>query len=81
MKSECRRYVQTVIAAYIALPHTPNHARRADRQLAAELYARGIPLSLINAAFLLGTARRLRRSPPPVRRTDDRPSSSTRRAS
>lgn len=67
-----RDYVREVLAAYVALPDTPDRARPADRALAAQLYAREIPLQLIRDALILAYARRTLRPPeapplPPVR--------------
>jgi len=61
-------YVETVLARYRNLPDTPNRHSRYDRRLAAQLYQQQIPLSLIENAFLLATARRLLRDPsyPPL---------------
>ena len=65
-------YVRTVLERYRTTPTTAGYVRRADRQLAAQLYHRGIPLTLIEAAFTLAATRRLFRpheAPPlnPVR--------------
>lgn len=61
-------YVETVLALYCTLPDTPNRHSRYDRRLAIQLYQRQLPLSLIENAFLLATARRLLRDPsyPPL---------------
>jgi hypothetical protein len=69
LNSDRRPYVQAVIDTYIALPHTPDHARRSDRDLAAQFYDCDIPFSVVRVALLLATARRLiRHSPlPPIR--------------
>jgi len=55
----CREYVQVVLAAYLELPETPARARPPDRQLARQLCRRAIPLSVVQDALLLATARRL----------------------
>lgn len=64
----CREYVQAVLAAYLELPETPARARPPDRQLARQLCRRAIPLSVVQDALLLATARRLTRPPhaPPL---------------
>jgi hypothetical protein len=61
-------YVETVLARYRKLPDTPNRHSRYDRRLALQLYQQQLPLSLIDNAFLLATARRLLRDPsyPPL---------------
>jgi hypothetical protein len=61
-------YVETVLALYRKLPDTPNHHSRYDRRLAIQFYQQQLPLSLIENAFLLATARRLLRDPsyPPL---------------
>lgn len=55
------QYVETVLALYLQLPDTPNRYSRYDRRLAMQLCQRQIPLSLIENAFLLATARRVLR--------------------
>ena len=61
-------FVETVIALYCKLPDTPNRHSRYDRHLAVQLYRQLVPLPLIEAAFMLATARRLLRDPsyPPL---------------
>lgn len=61
-------FVETVLALYRKLPDTPNRHSRYDRHLAAQLHQQLVPLALIEAAFLLATARRLLRDPsyPPL---------------
>lgn len=59
---DARRYVQSVIEAYVSLPDTPEHASRGDRRVARALYARRVPLAVVKAAFLLAFARRTLRS-------------------
>ena len=56
-------YVETVLTLYHKLPDTPSHHSRSDRRLALQLYQQQLPLSLIENAFLLATARRLLRDP------------------
>ncbi len=65
-------YSQRVLRMYLQLPDTPPRPRPMDRQLAARLHARRVDIDIIESAFLLATARRLRRSPhqqplPPIR--------------
>jgi len=56
-----QHYARRVIQAYLRLPHTPARARDQDRLLAAQLHQRGVPLTIVEAAFLLATARRIHR--------------------
>jgi hypothetical protein len=51
-------YVKAVLAAYVSLPGTPERPSRRDRQLARELYRRGISVATIRGAFLLAASRR-----------------------
>jgi hypothetical protein len=65
-------YVCAVRDSYLQLPHASGRFSRSDRQLAADLYQRRIPLETVRAALLLATARRISRDPasvplPPVR--------------
>ncbi len=55
-------YVRHVLDQYRQLPGTLGQVRRTDRRLAVQLHARGVPLSLVEAAFALATCRRLFRS-------------------
>jgi hypothetical protein len=58
-----RRYIRAVLARYLWLPETPSRTSRHDRALAATLHARGIALLAVEAALLLGAARRALREP------------------
>jgi len=63
-------YVAEVLRLYTLLPDTPDRPRPHDRHLALALARQQVPLDLIRAAFILGTARRARspRAPlPPIR--------------
>ena len=66
-------YVRAVRDLYFQMPHASGRFSRSDRQLAKDLYHRGIPISIIRCALLLATARRISgRNPanlplPPVR--------------
>lgn len=62
MTADSKTYVRAAMALYA---HTPNviAPRPADRRLAADLFARAVPLATIEAALLLASARRLYRSP------------------
>jgi hypothetical protein len=61
-------YVADVLKLYLQLPETPSRTNPNDRKNATEWYKRGIKLSTIESAFLLGSVRRLTRSPdmPPL---------------
>jgi hypothetical protein len=54
-------YILRVLEAYRKTPGTMGTIRRPDRVLAAQLYQRGIPVSLIENAFVLAATRRLMR--------------------
>jgi hypothetical protein len=62
-------YVDYVLDVYAMLPGTPKRPRPADRILARQLAQEHVPLALVVAALLLGTARReVAKHPlPPVR--------------
>ena len=67
-----RIYVEAVLDRYLWLPGTPRRASRHDRRLARALYERGIALATVQAALLLGVARRSFRADdapalPPIR--------------
>src|SRR5712671_3697877 len=51
-------YIQKVLGAYRQTPGTAGTIRRPDRLLAAQLHARGVPLSSVENAFILATSRR-----------------------
>ena len=55
-------YIRQVLEAYRKTPGTMGTARRADRMLAAQLYQRGVSVSVIENAFVLAATRRLMRS-------------------
>ena len=60
-------YIRQVLEAYRKTPGTMGTVRRADRLLAAQLYQRGVSVSVIENAFVLAAMRRLMRpadSPP-----------------
>jgi hypothetical protein len=52
-------YVARALAAYRSTSGTTGTVRRADRLLAAQLYERGVPLTVIENALVLAAARRL----------------------
>ena len=53
------QYVHQVLEAYRRTPGTTGTIRRPDRVLAAQLFQRGISLSVIENAFVLAATRRL----------------------
>jgi hypothetical protein len=61
-------FVTDVLNLYLQLPETPSRINQNNRKVAIELYTRGITLPIIESAFLLGSVRRLSRSPdmPPL---------------
>ena len=54
-------YVRRVLEAYRQTPGTTGTIRRPDRLLAAQLFARGVPLCAVENALLLAMSRRLLR--------------------
>jgi hypothetical protein len=54
-------YIRRVLEAYRKTPGTMGVVRRPDRVLAAQLYQRGISVSVIENAFVLAATRRLMR--------------------
>ena len=65
-------YVTSVLNLYLQLPETPLRANPQDRMLARQLQDRGVALPVVEAAFLLASARRLARPTdvpplPPIR--------------
>jgi hypothetical protein len=66
------RYVEAVVDAYSSMPGTTGRASRQDRRLARSLEEQAVPLDIVLAAIVIGTARRTLRSAskpalPPVR--------------
>jgi hypothetical protein len=63
-----RLYVDKLLELYLGLPDTPSRTSRYDRQLAYKLYQQNVSLDIVEAAFLLGSARRIFRDPtyPPL---------------
>ena len=61
MDQGCSReeYIRQVLEAYRKTPGTMGTVRRPDRMLAAQLYQRGVAVSVIENAFVLAAARRL----------------------
>ena len=52
-------YVRRVLEAYRRTPGTMGTVRRPDRVVALQLYQRGIPVRVIENAFVLAATRRL----------------------
>lgn len=66
------RYVQAVLDLYRTVPGVLGRVRRADRDLAARLFANGVPFYAIRNAFIVAAARRIRNNAfstplPPIR--------------
>jgi hypothetical protein len=61
-------YVRRVLAAYCHTRTTTGRANRQDHLTAVGFYRRGIPLDVVENAFILGAIRRLQRDPnaPPL---------------
>jgi hypothetical protein len=51
-------YVAAVLMLYIDLPDTPLRTGPSDQRLARQLFEQGVPLSLVESAFLLASLRR-----------------------
>jgi len=56
-------YVRHVLHAYRQTPGTTGTVRRSDRTLAAHLYERGVPVTVVENALVLAAARRMIRPP------------------
>lgn len=54
-------YVRRVLDAYRATPGTCGAIRKPDRAFALRLFARGVPLAVVENALVLACARRLAR--------------------
>ena len=54
-------YIRRVLEAYRKTPGTMGTIRRPDRLLAAQLFQRGVSVSVIENAFVLAATRRLMR--------------------
>lgn len=63
MEHNNRVYVDKLLELYIGLPDTPSRTSRYDRQLAYNLYKQNVSLEIVEAALLLGSARRVFRDP------------------
>jgi hypothetical protein len=72
MTESLQDYSRAVLRLYTRLPHTPVKVRQGDCRLLEQLYRRGVPVSIIEAALFLASARRICRHPakpplPPIR--------------
>jgi hypothetical protein len=72
MTSDPDAYARIVLGLYLQMPDTPSKPRKSDRILVAELHRRSVDLDIVEAALLLGTARRICRPAdrpplPPIR--------------
>jgi hypothetical protein len=56
------QYIHRVLEAYRKTPGTMGTIRRPDRLLAAQLFQRGVSVTVIENAFVLAATRRLMRS-------------------
>ena len=54
-------YVRLVLDAYRATPGAGGVVRKPDRVLAAQLFTRGVPVTVVEQALVLAAARRLAR--------------------
>jgi len=54
-------FVNAVLAHYLQLPDTPLRTSFADQRLARQLCQRGVSLTMVESALLLGSLRRLTR--------------------
>lgn len=61
MEQQRQEYVRKVLEAYRATPGTSGMVRRPDRELAAQLHQRGVPLMTVENALVLAAARRAMR--------------------
>jgi|SRR5580704_18399237 hypothetical protein len=59
MDTEAAAYVNKLLDLYLALPETPLRVSRHDRALALRLFQQRVPACVVEAAFLLASARRL----------------------
>ena len=63
-----QEYIRKVLECYRCAPGTTGYTRQSDRQLANHLYDRMVSASVVEAAIILATARRVLRPPdyPPL---------------
>ena len=58
-----KQYLRHVLQLYRLLPDTPDRVHKGDRTIVNQLFERNVPIRTIEAALLLGTARRACRDP------------------
>ena len=63
MPNEGETYRQALVDLYLRLPDTPRRLSRHDLRLVQQLWERRIPLTTVETAFLLASARRAARPP------------------
>jgi hypothetical protein len=63
MNTTRQAYINAVVTHFVRLPGTPLRPSRRDRQLAARLYDRNVPLRVVWAAFVIAAARWALRGP------------------
>lgn len=61
MPTDPNDYLDTLTALYLRLPETPHRLSRFDHCLARQLWDRQIPLTVVESALLLASARRAAR--------------------
>ena len=61
-------YIESVVAMYADLPDTPLRISASDQWQARRLFDEGVPLRVVETALLLGSLRRIVRTPgsPPL---------------
>ncbi len=62
-QKDVQEYISAVLNIYLQLPETSFKTSSNDRQTAAALQVRGVPLSVVESALILASVRRLGRSP------------------
>ena len=61
MRADRDAYRKTLLDLYLRLPDTPRRISRFDLRLVRDLWEREIPLTMVETAFLLASARRANR--------------------
>jgi hypothetical protein len=59
--SDATTYVTAVLTLCLGLPETPLHTSAQDQRYARQLFDRGVPVGVVESAFLLASLRRLLR--------------------
>jgi len=62
-QTDLKEYLDEVLDMYCNAPGTTGRIRSSDRQLARDLYHRGVTLRIIEQSMVLATARRSFRAP------------------